>query len=324
VNDLKILLTGGAGFIGSNFVRHMLRENSDYELAVLDKLTYAGRIENLQDALNNIKFVLGDITNEKDVKESMKDVDAVINFAAETHVDRSIMDPENFIRTNFAGTYILLEYARKYDVERYLQISTDEVYGSIERDSFKESDPLDPSSPYSASKGGADLLVGAYYKTYKLPTLIVRSSNNFGFYQYPEKLIPLLILRAVKNKPLPLYGDGLNIRDWIFVEDNCAAIKMTFEKGKVGEIYNVATGNEKTNLEVAKIILKELGKPEALITFVRDRPGHDRRYSLDTSKVQRLGWKPVHKFEDALKMTIDWYLANECWWKPLLQSDFWR
>jgi len=324
VNDLKILVTGGAGFIGSNFVRHMLRKNSDYELTVLDKLTYAGRIENLQDILNNIRFVRGDITNEKDVRESMKNVDAVINFAAETHVDRSIMDPENFVRTNFAGTYMLLEYARKYDVERYLQISTDEVYGSTEEGSFKENDPLEPSSPYSASKGGADLLVGAYHKTYKLSTLIARSSNNFGFYQYPEKLIPLLILRAVKNKPLPLYGDGLNIRDWIFVEDNCAAIKMIFEKGKVGAIYNVAADNEKTNLEVAKIILRESGKPESLITLVKDRPGHDRRYSLDTSKIRSLGWKPVNKFEDALRRTIDWYLANEWWWKPLLQSDFWR
>jgi len=316
---LRILITGGAGFIGANFVHYIIEKESDHDIIVLDKLTYAGRMENLKEVLNKIEFVRGDITKEKDVKNAMKNVDAIINFAAETHVDRSIADPENFVRTNFLGTYVLLEYARRYDVKRYIQISSDEVYGSIEKGSFREEDIPNPSSPYSACKAGADMLVQAYYKTYKLPILITRTSNNFGPYQYPEKLMPLLILRAHQNAPLPLYGDGMNTRDWIYVEDNCAAIDVVFENGKIGEIYNIATGNEKTNLEVAKLILKQMSKTENLIIFVKDRPGHDRRYSLDTTKIRELGWKPKHDFEDALNKTIDWYLDNEWWWKPLLK-----
>jgi len=297
----------------------MTKKHEDHELIVLDKMTYAGSVENLRGVLDKIEFVKGDVTNEKDVENALKNVDAIINFAAETHVDRSIADPENFVRTNFFGTYVLLEHARKHDVERYLQVSSDEVYGSIGKGSFREEDALNPSSPYSACKGGADLLVQAYQKTYRLPVVITRTTNNFGPYQYPEKLIPLLILRAHQNAPLPLYGDGMNVRDWIYVEDNCSAIDMMFEKGKVGEIYNIATGNEKTNLEVAKLILKQMNKPETLITFVKDRPGHDRRYSLDTTRIRKLGWKPKHDFEDALKKTINWYLDNEWWWKPLLR-----
>jgi len=316
---LRILITGGAGFIGANFVHYIIEKESDHDIIVLDKLTYAGRMENLKEVLNRIEFVRGDIAKEKDVKNAMKNVDAIINFAAETHVDRSIADPENFVRTNFLGTYVLLEYARRNDVKRYIQISSDEVYGSIEKGSFREEDTPNPSSPYSACKAGADMLVQAYYKTYKLPILITRTSNNFGPYQYPEKLMPLLILRAHQNAPLPLYGDGMNTRDWIYVEDNCAAIDVVFESGKIGEVYNIATGNEKTNLEVAKLILKQMSKTENLITFVKDRPGHDRRYSLDTTKIRELGWKPKHDFEDALNKTIDWYLDNEWWWKPLIK-----
>jgi len=316
---MRILITGGAGFIGSNFVRHMTKKHPNYDMRVLDKLTYAGRIENLKDILEKIEFIKGDITSEKDVEKAAQSMDAIINFAAETHVDRSIADPENFVRTNFFGTYVLLEFARKHDVKRYLQISSDEVYGSIEKGSFQEGDALNPSSPYSACKAGADLLVQAYHKTYKLPVVITRTTNNFGPYQYPEKLIPLLILRAHRNEPLPIYGDGMNIRDWIYVEDNSAAIDMAFEKGRIGEVYNIGAGNERTNIEIAKLILKQMGKPESLITFVKDRPGHDRRYSLDTTKIRRLGWKPRHNFEAALKKTIDWYLNNEWWWKPLLK-----
>jgi dTDP-glucose 4,6-dehydratase len=316
---MRIMVTGGAGFIGSNFVHHMLKEHKNHELIVLDKLTYAGRIENLKGILDKIRFVKGDITNESDVAKVAKNVDAIINFAAETHVDRSISNSENFVRTNFFGTYLLLEYARKKDIARFLQISSDEVYGSIEKGSFQEENRLNPSNPYSASKAGADMLVQAYNRTYKLPTLITRTSNNFGPYQNPEKLIPLLILRALGNEPLPIYGDGLNMRDWIYVEDNCAAISMVLEKGEIGEIYNIGAGNEKTNLDVAKLILKQMGKHESLITFVKDRLGHDRRYSLNTSKIRMLTWKTKHNFEGALKKTIDWYLNNKWWWKPLLK-----
>lgn len=316
---MRFLITGAAGFIGSNFVHYMIKKHPRHQLIVLDKLTYAGRIENLKTVLNKVNFIHGDITNEKDLENAAKNVDAIINFAAESFVDRSISSPENFVRTNFLGTYVLLEHARKKDIKRFLQISSDEVYGSIERDSFREEDALNPSSPYSASKAAADLLVKAYQITYKLPILITRTTNNFGPYQYPEKLIPLLILRAHQNNPLPIYGDGMNVRDWIYVEDNCAAIDMVLEKGKIGEIYNIGARNEKTNLEVTKLILKKMGKPESLITFVQDRSGHDRRYSVDITRIRRLGWKPKHDFEEAMTKTIDWYLKNEWWWKPLLK-----
>ena len=323
MSHLRLLITGGLGFIGSNFIRDMIKRHPSYYITNLDALTYAGNPANLKSIEDHphYSFIKGNIANENDVKGAIKEIDAVINFAAETHVDRSIIDPENFVRTNFTGTYVLLEYARKYDVERFLQISSDEVYGSIENGSFRETDTLTPSSPYSASKAGADLLAKAYYDTYGLPVLITRSSNNFGPYQFPEKVVPLFIVKALSNQSLPLYGDGLNIRDWIYVEDNCTAISTVFQKGKIGEIYNIASGNEKTNLEVTEFILKELGKPESLIHYVKDRPGHDRRYSLDTTKIRSLGWKPAHNFEEAMRKTIAWYLQNEWWWKPLLKQS---
>ncbi|MBT9151048.1 MAG: dTDP-glucose 4,6-dehydratase 2 [candidate division WS2 bacterium] len=315
---MKILITGGAGFIGSNFVRYMLEKYPDGEIVVLDKLTYAGRIENLQDVMDKITFIKGDICNKEDV-EKVKEYDIIFNFAAETHVDRSIIDAGVFVKTDVMGTYNLLEYARKHEVKKYIQISTDEVYGSIEKGSFKEEDILEPSSPYSASKAGADLLVKAYHKTYGLPVLITRSSNNFGPYQYPEKLIPVLILNALHDKPLPIYGDGKNVRDWIFVLDNCEAIDFVFQKGKLGEIYNIASGDERENIEVAKLILKELNKPESLIKFVEDRPGHDFRYSLNCEKIKALGWMAKTKFEEGLKKTIQWYRKNKWWWKSLIK-----
>jgi dTDP-glucose 4,6-dehydratase len=307
---MKILITGGAGFIGANFTQY-IHDNYDYEITVLDKLTYAGNKDNLKEILNEIEFINGDIGFEDDVKIAMKDCDLVVNFAAETHVDRSIEDPSIFVKTDVIGTYNLLEYARKYDVEKYLQISTDEVYGSIENGSFTEESNIDPSSPYSASKAGGDMLVKAYYKTYGMPVLITRSSNNFGPYQYPEKLIPLFILNALEDKPLPVYGDGENIRDWIYVLDNCKGIDVVLNEGKIGEVYNIGGGNEKPNIEITKLILDILEKPKSLIKYVDDRLGHDRRYSLDSSKTQSLGWKPEWTFEEAMQETIKWYVANK-------------
>ena len=306
---MKILITGGAGFIGTNFV-HYIHENYDYDIVVLDKLTYAGNKDNLKDMLPDIQFIRGDIGNEEDVKVAMKDCDLVVNFAAETHVDRSITDPSIFVKTDVLGTYNLLEHVRKYDVEKYLQISTDEVYGSIEDGSFTEESNIDPSSPYSASKAGGDVLVRAYFKTYDLPVLITRSSNNYGPYQYPEKLIPLFILNAMQDKPLPVYGTGENVRDWIYVMDNCTGIDTVLNKGELGEVYNIGGGNEKTNIEITHMILDLLGKPESLITYVEDRLGHDLRYSLDSTKTKKLGWKPEWSFEDGLKQTVEWYRDN--------------
>ncbi len=303
------MITGGAGFIGSNFVHHM-SENDDYDLVILDKLTYAGDMENLKEVRDKIEFVKGDIADEGAVSSAMKGCDMVVNFAAETHVDRSIEDPGVFVKTDVIGTYNLLECVRKYDVDRYLQISTDEVYGSIEGGSFTESSNIDPSSPYSASKAGGDLLVSAYYKTYGTPVVITRSSNNFGPRQYPEKLIPLFIMNAMQDKQLPVYGDGKNVRDWIYVMDNCKGIEVALLEGKLGEVYNIGGGNERNNLEITHLILELLGKPESLITFVEDRLGHDRRYSLDSSKIMKLGWKPETPFEEAMQETVDWYLEN--------------
>jgi dTDP-glucose 4,6-dehydratase len=307
---MKILITGGAGFIGANFTQY-IHDNYDYEITVLDKLTYAGNKDNLKEILNEIEFINGDIGCEDDVKIAMEDCDLVVNFAAETHVDRSIEDPSIFVKTDVIGTYNLLECARKYDVEKYLQISTDEVYGSIENGSFTEESNINPSSPYSASKAGGDMLVKAYYKTYGMPVLITRSSNNFGPYQYPEKLIPLFILNALEDKPLPVYGDGENIRDWIYVLDNCKGIDVVLNEGKIGEVYNIGGENEKPNIEITKLILNILEKPESLIKYVDDRLGHDRRYSLDSSKTQNLGWKPEWTFEEAMQETIKWYVANK-------------
>ena len=319
---LKILVTGGAGFIGSNFIRYMLSKYPDYKIVNLDKLTYAGNLDNLRDIEKDprYKFIKGDICDKKTVERAMKDCDAVINFAAESHVDRSIIDAGTFVKTDIFGTYILLETAKKYNIEKYIQISTDEVYGSIKEGSFKETDPLKPNSPYSASKASADLLVRSYYITHNLPVLITRSSNNYGPYQYPEKLIPLFTINALNNKPLPVYGTGNNVRDWLYVLDNCSGIDTVLHKGKIGEIYNIGGNTEKTNLEITYLILEVLDKPKSLITFVEDRKGHDFRYSLDTTKIESLGWKREYNFEEAMKETIEWYKNNEWWWKKLVRG----
>jgi dTDP-glucose 4,6-dehydratase len=302
------MITGAAGFIGSNFVHYIADKYDDYEIVILDKLTYAGDMKNLEGL--DVEFIKGDIASPSDASKAMKDSDMVVNFAAETHVDKSITDPASFVKADVLGTQNLLELVRKYDVDRYIQISTDEVYGSIMEGSFKETDNIDPSSPYSASKAGGDLLVSAYYKTYDIPVIITRSSNNFGPRQFPEKLIPLFILKAIHNKPLPVYGDGQNVRDWIYVEDNCSGIDTVLQKGKIGEVYNIGGGNEKNNLEITKMILKKLNKPESLIQHVDDRLGHDRRYSLDATKTKKLGWEPKWSFEDAMENTVNWYKEN--------------
>ena len=317
---MKLLITGGAGFIGSNFVHQTIKKHPDYEITILDKLTYAGNLDNLKGVMDKIKFVKGDICDKKVVEKLIKDSNVVINFAAETHVDRSIIDAGEFVKTDVLGTYQLLEASRKFDVEKYIQISTDEVYGSIEKGSFKENDALSPSSPYSASKASGDMLVNSYYITYGLPTIITRSSNNFGPYQYPEKLISLFITNLLQGKKIPVYGDGLNVRDWIYVPDNCKGIDTVMEKGKLGEIYNLGGDNERTNIEITNVILKELGLDERCIEFVKDRLGHDRRYSLDSTKVKSLGWKPEYTFEEAIKDTIKWYKENEWWWRKLTSS----
>lgn len=317
---MKILVTGGAGFIGSNFIHYMLKKYPDIEIVNYDKLTYAGNLDNLRDVENDSRytFVKGDICDSKLVNETVKqDIDQIINFAAESHVDRSIEDPTSFIRTDVFGVHVLLESTRKYDVEKFIQISTDEVYGSVEKGSFKENDILNPSSPYSASKASADLLVNSYFVTYGLPVLITRSSNNFGPYQYPEKLIPLFIIKALHDQPLPVYGDGLQIRDWLYVEDNCEGIDLICRKGKEGEVYNVGADNERTNIEITNIILKELNKSSSLIKHIKDRLGHDRRYSIDSSKIKRSDWTPKKSqdFENSMKETIQWYVKNKWWWK---------
>ena len=314
---MRFLVSGGAGFIGSNFVRLLVQKYPDVEIVVLDKLTYAGRRENLLDVEKKIIFIRGDICKMDDV-ETAGVCDVIFNFAAETHVDRSITDPESFVKTDVLGTCTLLNYALKHDVSRYIQISTDEVYGSILKSSFHETDILDPSSPYSASKASAEHLAHAYYKTYGLPVLTTRSSNNFGPYQYPEKLIPVLILKALSNQPLPIYGTGLNVRNLLYVEDNCTGIDAVYSQGKPGEIYNIGAGNERTNLEIAKIILHALNKNEDHITFVQDRAGHDFRYSIVSEKIRSLGWRPSYSFDDAIKKTIEWYVQNDGWWKPLV------
>ncbi|MFA5142548.1 MAG: dTDP-glucose 4,6-dehydratase [Candidatus Omnitrophota bacterium] len=317
----RLLITGGAGFIGSNFIRHLLTKYDGCRITNLDKLTYCGNLENLKDAAKNkrYKFVKGDIADDKLVRRLVKGCDIIINFAAETHVDRSITDPHSFVRTNVFGTHTLLEAARASGIERFIQISTDEVYGSIERGSFKETDPLLPNSPYSAAKAGGDLLARSYFITFKLPVIITRSSNNFGPYQYPEKVIPLFITNAIENKRLPLYADGMNVRDWLFVLDNCEAIDMVLHKGRPGEIYNIGGGTEITNLRLTHAILDMLGKSRSLIKFVNDRPGHDKRYSLDIAKISALGWRPGRDFESSLKATVNWYIANERWWRRLVK-----
>lgn len=322
---MKLLVTGGAGFIGSNFIRYILRVHPGYRIVNLDKLTYAGNLDNLRDIESNInyRFIKGDISNAKIVNALASKVDAIVNFAAETHVDRSILTPESFIKTDVLGTFTLLEAAKRYKVRRYIQISTDEVYGSINKGSFCETSPVCPNSPYSASKAGGDMLARSYFVTYGVPVIITRSSNNFGPHQYPEKVIPLFITNALEDKPLPLYGDGKNVRDWLYVDDNCKAIDAVLHEGKAGEIYNIGGGNEITNLELTRLILKLLGKPQTLIRRVPDRPGHDRRYSLDCKKL-KCGLKCSFNtdFEQALKRTVEWYRDNEWWWKKLKNKEF--
>jgi len=324
---MKILVTGGAGFIGSNFIRYFLHKYSQYQIINLDKLTYAGNLDNLSDVESypNYRFVKGDICDSELVNRIVKDgVDSIIHFAAESHVDRSIYDPAIFVKTNVLGTQVLLESALKCRIDRFIQISTDEVYGSLGREgSFTESSPLLPNSPYSASKASSDLLVRSYFETFSLPAIITRCTNNYGPYQFPEKLIPLFITNALFDQSLPIYGDGLYVRDWIYVEEHCKAMDVILHQGKVGEIYNIGGGNEKTNLEITDLILQKLNKPKSLIKHVKDRPAHDRRYSLDCSKLRKeLSWKPETPFEDGIGKTVDWYIHHQDWWQKVKSGDY--
>ncbi|KAF6621075.1 dTDP-glucose 4,6-dehydratase [Paenibacillus sp. EKM102P] len=324
---MKLLVTGGAGFIGSNFVLYMLKQHPDYEIVNVDALTYAGNLENLKSIEDHPKhtFVKADITDAQAMDQLMQQgIDVVVNFAAESHVDRSILEPEVFVKTNVLGTQVLLDVAKKYNVTKFVQVSTDEVYGSLgETGLFTEETPLQPNSPYSASKAGGDLLVRAYHETFGLPVNITRCSNNYGPYQFPEKLIPLMISRALSDQQLPVYGDGLNIRDWLYVEDHCSAIDLVIHQGKLGEVYNIGGNNERTNVHIVKTVLEELGKPESLISYVQDRPGHDRRYGIDPTKtMNELGWKPKHSFETGIKETIRWYLDNEEWWTRIQSGEY--
>jgi len=316
---MRLLVCGGAGFIGSNFVRQRVREHGD-DVVVLDKLTYAGRRENLQD-LNEVELVVAGIEDSDAVREALDGADAVVNFAAETHVDRSIAEPDAFVQTHAVGTWVLLEAIREASV-RYVHVSTDEVYGSIEEGSFTESSPLAPSSPYSATKAGADLLVASYVHTYGTEAVICRGSNNYGPYQYPEKLIPLMVLNALHGDHLPVYGDGMQVRNWIYVEDFAAGIGHTLAHGVPGEVYNVGGPDESPNLEVVKRIIELTGRDESLIEYVTDRPGHDRRYSLSSDKVRALGWEPKVRFAEGLERTVAWYRDNAWWWEPIRSGDY--
>jgi dTDP-glucose 4,6-dehydratase len=322
----KILVTGGAGFIGSNFVKYMLDKYSDYEIINLDALTYCGNLENLKDIedMDNYTFVKGDIRDKELVDDLVSKVDYVINFAAESHVDRSIEDPEIFIKSNVLGTQVLLNAAKNLGVEKYIQISTDEVYGTLgETGYFSETTPLQPNSPYSASKAGGDLITRAYFETFDLPVNITRCSNNYGPYQFPEKLIPLMISNALEDKKLPIYGDGKNIRDWLHVYDHCQAIDLVLHEGKLGEVYNIGGHNERQNIQIVKLILEALGKDESLIEFVADRLGHDRRYAIDADKIRNeLGWKPKYTFETGIKETIQWYLDNQDWMDQVKSGEY--
>lgn len=319
----RMLVTGGCGFIGSNFVRTVLREREDWEVVNLDKLTYAGRLENLQDVAEDPRYrlVRGDICDPDAVAEAMDGCAVAVNFAAETHVDRSLLGAGHFIDTDIKGVLVLLEESRRRGIERFVQISTDEVYGSIEAGSFSETSVLNPRNPYAASKAGGDRLAFAYWATYDVPVVISRASNNYGPYQYPEKLIPLFTTNALRDRPLPLYGDGRNVRDWLHVDDHCSAILHLLEHGESGEVYNIGGGNERENVEVTRRVLEILGKPESLIKRVEDRVGHDRRYSLDASKLRRLGWEPQVAFETGLEDTVRWYVDNEWWWRPIKDHD---
>ena len=328
---MTIIVTGGAGFIGSNFVFHMLQAHPDYRIVCLDKLTYAGNLSTLEPVLqqDNFRFVKADICDRQAVDKLFQEQkpDIVVNFAAESHVDRSIENPGIFLETNIMGTAVLMDACRKYGIQRYHQVSTDEVYGDLPLDRpdlfFTEETPLHTSSPYSSSKASADLLVMAYYRTYGLPVTISRCSNNYGPYHFPEKLIPLMIANALSDKPLPVYGNGENVRDWLYVEDHCRAIDLIIHAGKVGEVYNVGGHNEKRNIDIVRIICQELGKPESLIVHVEDRKGHDRRYAIDPAKIHReLGWLPETKFEDGIKKTIKWYLEHKKWWQDIINGEY--
>ena len=324
---MKLLVTGGAGFIGSNFILYLLEKDESIEIVNLDALTYAGNLANLKAVEDNprYRFVRGDIVDAGLVEKIMADgIGAVINFAAESHVDRSIIDPDAFINTNILGTHVLLDAARKYEVSRFIQISTDEVYGSLgPKGYFTEETSLDPTSPYSASKTSADLLALACFKTFDLPVMVTRCSNNYGPYQFPEKLIPLFITNALEDKPLPIYGDGKNIRDWLHARDHAAAIETVLKKGAPGEVYNIGGNNERTNLEITEAILTALDKPRELIRFVADRPGHDRRYAIDSSKIKReLGWEPSYTFDRAMEETVSWYIQNRWWWEEIKSGQY--
>ncbi|HDP16348.1 MAG TPA: dTDP-glucose 4,6-dehydratase [Candidatus Omnitrophica bacterium] len=314
---MKLLITGGCGFIGSNFIRYMLKKYKNSKVVNIDKLTYCGCRGNLTDIEKDKRytFVKGDICDKKLVDRLAKDCDAIVNFAAESHVDRSIKDASCFVRTNVHGTHVLLDAARKYKVKRFIQISTDECYGSIRRGSFKETSLLHPNSPYAASKAAGDHLALAYYTTFNVPVIVTRSSNNFGPYQFPEKVIPLFITNLLENKKVPLYGDGMNVRDWLYVEDNCRGIDTVLNKGKSGEIYNIGGSYEIPNIKLTRAILKHLNKSADMIKYVPDRLGHDRRYSLESKKIKRLGWKPLKNFNEAIEETIEWYRNNKSWWK---------
>lgn len=324
------MVTGGAGFIGSNFVRYVLEKYPDYYIVVYDKLTYAGNLDNLKDVAERFAdcyaFVQGDICDAAKVRETIRayDVDTVVNFAAESHVDRSIMDPDAFIKTDVYGTYVLLEAAREFGLERLHQVSTDEVYGHVPEGASKETDSVAPRSPYAASKASADLMINAYHVTYGLPVTITRGANNIGPYQYPEKVVPLFVTNAIDNLPLPLYGDGLQVRDYQYVLDHCEAIDLVLHKGEIGGIYNVGTGTEMRNINMTHLVLKLLNKPESLIQPVRDRPGHDRRYALDVIKICGLGWEPAHTCEEAIEKTVRWYVENEWWWRPIKSGEHYQ
>ncbi len=326
----NLMVTGGAGFIGSNFVRYMLRKHPDYRIVVYDKLTYAGNLDNLKDVAEQFAgryaFVRGDICDADLVRETIRrhDIDTVVNFAAATHVDRSLMEPDEFIRTDVFGTYVLLEAAKEFGLERYHQISTDEVYGEVLEGRATETDPLHTRSPYSASKASGDLLCIAYFTSFGVPVTITRGSNNIGPYQYPEKVVPLFITNAIDDQPLPLYGDGSQMRDYQYVLDHCEGIDVVLHKGAPGEIYNLGTGVETRNIDMARAILDILGKPHSLIRHVKDRPGHDRRYALDISKIRALGWESRHTFQEALEKTVRWYVENEWWWRPIKSGEHYQ
>ena len=330
---MTVIVTGGAGFIGSNFIFHMLKEHPDYRIICLDKLTYAGNLSTLKSVMDHPKFrfVKLDICDREGVYKLFEEEkpDIVVNFAAESHVDRSIEDPSIFLQTNIIGTSVLMDACRKYGITRYHQVSTDEVYGDLPLDRpdlfFTEETPIHTSSPYSSSKAGADLLVMAYHRTFGLPVTISRCSNNYGPYHFPEKLIPLMIANALADKPLPVYGEGINVRDWLYVEDHCRAIDLIIHKGRVGEVYNVGGHNEMRNIDIVKLICRKLGKPESLITHVTDRKGHDMRYAIDPAKIHReLGWLPETRFADGIEKTVDWYLENRSWWEEIVSGEYRR